>query len=251
MIKLLICGICGKMGRQVYKIASADGDICVVGGVDSAKDFVGVPVYGSFGEVNCTADVVVDFSSPSALEEETEWAKRNGAGVVLAATGYTDGQLKYIGECAREIAVFKTANFSVGINLMAKLVRKAAETLGGGFDIEICEKHHRFKADAPSGTAKMLAEAANSAFSPKKPYLYGREGIVGARGGEIGIHAIRGGTIVGEHEVMFAGEDEVLTITHSAQSKNVFAAGAVRAAKWLYAKPAGLYDMDNLLQDLF
>ena len=169
---------------------------------------------------------------------------------VIASTGYTPEQLEEIKAASEKVAIFRTANFSLGINLLCELVKKAAETLGEKFDIEIIEKHHSQKVDAPSGTALMLADSANSAFGGSKPYVNGREGIVGKRGNEIGIHAVRGGTIVGEHEVLFCGEDEIISLSHSARSKKVFAAGAIKAAKWLAGKKAGHYDMKDLLGDV-
>ena len=250
MIDVLICGIGGKMGATVCDILESDGDMQVTCGVDARNTLANVPVYTAFGNVKEHVDVVIDFSAPSALYEELEWAKTKYIPVILATTGYTTEQLSYIEKCSEEIAIFKTANFSVGVNLLVKLVKKAAETLGENFDIEIIERHHRMKADAPSGTALMLADSANSAFGGRKRYLNGREGIVGKRGGEIGLHAVRGGTIVGEHEVVFAGEDEIITLSHSARSKKVFAAGAVKAAKWITGKPAGRYDMTDILKDL-
>ena len=153
-------------------------------------------------------------------------------------------------EYAKSVAIFKTANLSLGVNLMQALVKAAAQVLGDNYDVEIIERHHNLKKDAPSGTALMLADSVNEAFAGKKRYVGGREGIVGARNkAEIGIHAVRGGTIVGEHEVMFAGEDEVITITHSATSKRVFAVGAIRAAKFLPQKEAGMYEMKHLLAE--
>ena len=249
MIKVLICGISGRMGEMIRGVIDSDGETETVCGVDVRDCNVGVPVYSSFSDVKESVDVIIDFSSPTVLHDELEWAAANKVPVVLAATGYSAEDLAYIDSCSRKLAVFRTANFSVGINLLVKLVREAAGTLGENFDIEIVEKHHRLKADAPSGTALMLAESANSAFESKKPLMDGRSGIVGKRGNEIGIHAVRGGTIVGEHEVMFAGEDEIITLSHSARSKKVFAAGAVKAAKWLCGKPNGKYNMDDVLNN--
>lgn len=246
----LICGINGKMGVNLVELLRDDKDLKAVCGVDLNCGGQSVPVYPSFGEVKEKVDVIIDFSSPAVLKSELEWAVNNGCPVVLASTGYSAEDLKLIDETAKKIAVFKTGNFSLGINLLVKLVKKAALTLGGEFDIEIIEKHHSLKVDAPSGTALMLAESANSAFDNSKPYVNGREGIVGKRGNEIGIHAVRGGTVVGEHEVLFAGEDEVITLSHSARSKRVFAVGAIRAAKWLAGKPAGKYDMSDILENL-
>ena len=155
-----------------------------------------------------------------------------------------------IDEYASATAIFKTANLSLGVNLMQALCKAAAEVLGENFDVEIIERHHNLKKDAPSGTALMLADTLNEAYHNGKEYVNGRAGIVGERKkNEIGIHAVRGGTIVGEHEVMFAGEDEIITITHSARSKRVFAAGAIRAAKFLHGKQAGMYEMKQLLAE--
>lgn len=249
MTKILICGICGKMGNNVYNLLKDDKDAQVVCGVDRNADSAsfGVPVYEKFEDVKENVDVIIDFSSPAVLQPELKWAALNGVAVVIGATGYTAEQLQLIENCSKKIAVFRTANFSLGINLLIKLVKEAAETLGEKFDIEIIEKHHNLKADAPSGTAIMLAESANSAFNGNKSYVHGREGATGKRGKEIGMHAVRGGTIVGEHDVMFAGEDEIVTLSHSARSKSVFAAGAITAAKWLAGKNAGLYNMGDLL----
>ncbi|MDE6356142.1 MAG: 4-hydroxy-tetrahydrodipicolinate reductase [Clostridia bacterium] len=251
MVKILVCGIGGAMGKNVVDLCAADSEVEVVCGVDlRAPESAKTPVYASFNDVCEPVDVVVDFSSPAALKGELEWAVKNKKPMVLAATGYNEEHVKMINEAAKKTAVFKTANFSLGVNLLVKLVKEAAQTLGEKFDIEIIERHHNKKVDAPSGTALMLADGANSAFGGKKDFVNGREGAVGKRGAEIGIHAVRGGTIVGEHEVMFAGEDEIITLSHSARSKKVFAAGAIKAAKWICGKGAGLYDMTDVLENL-
>ncbi len=248
--RVLICGACGKMGGNVLDLLKADDEATAVCGIDLYPREIGIPVYDSFDKVREKVDVIIDFSSPIGLKERLEYAKANGVGVVLAATGFTESDLQLVKEYSAYIPLFKTANLSLGINLMQALVKAAAEVLGEGYDVEIIERHHNLKKDAPSGTALMLAESLNEGYSEKKQYVNGRAGIVGARTKtEIGIHAVRGGTIVGEHEVMFAGEDEVLTITHSAQSKRVFAVGAIRAAKFLKAKGAGTYEMKHLLAE--
>lgn len=250
MIKVLICGICGKMGANVLQLLNGDSQAAAICGVDPrADEIASLPVYSLFDKVQIKPDVIIDFSSPAALDGELAYAKANEVPLVLAATGYTAEQLNEINEAAKSVAIFRTANFSLGVNLICELVKKAAETLGDKFDIEIIERHHSQKVDAPSGTAIMLAESANSAFDGSKPYMNGRSGLVGKRGNEIGIHAVRGGTIVGEHEVSFCGEDEIITISHSARSKKVFAAGAIKAAKWLVGKSAGLYNMSDMLKD--
>lgn len=251
MKKILVCGIAGHMGRNIAELLVGDDEAEIVCGVDK----VGIasfdkPVYISFSDVKEDPDVVIDFSSPACLKSEMEYCIKNKIPAVIATTGYTQEQIKYIDECAEVIPIFRTANFSVGVNLLVKLVKEAAAFLGEDFDIEIVEKHHSLKKDAPSGTAIMLADGANSAFDDKKPYVYGRGGAVGKRGSEIGLHAVRGGTIVGEHEVLFCGDDEIVSLSHSARSKKVFAAGAIRAAKWIIGKKAGRYDMRNILSSL-
>ena len=250
MKKALICGIGGKMGTNLAELLKNDNEMQVACGVDIHKNEGLPPVYASFNEVKESVDVIIDFSSPAVLKDELEWATAHGVPVVLATTGYNEEHLMMIEEASKEIAVFKTGNFSLGINLLVKLVKRAAETLGESFDVEIIEKHHNQKVDAPSGTALMLAKGVNEAYDGGKGIINGRCGIVGKRGKEIGIHAVRGGTIVGEHEVMFAGEDEIITLSHSARSKKVFAVGAIRAAKWLCGKGAGLYDMNDVLENL-
>lgn len=248
MVRLLIAGICGRMGANLFQICSADGETEIVCGVDLNKKPLNAPVYTSFNEVSEKVDVIIDFSSPDTLRGELEWAISRRVPTVLAATGYSENDLEYIKSCAKKIAVFKSPNFSVGISLLNKLVNEAAAALGESFDIEIVEKHHRMKTDAPSGTALTLAESANKAFGGGKAYAYGRNGKC-ARGDEIGIHAVRGGTIAGEHEIIFAGEDEIITLSHSALSKKIFASGALKAAKWIVGKPPGLYGMEHLIEN--
>lgn len=251
MLNILLCGIGGKMGGNIADLLKDDGDARIVCGVDiHAPEGCKVPVYTHFSQVKEKVDVIIDFSSPAALAGELEYAAKNNVPAVLASTGYAAEQLESIKEASKSVAVFKTANFSLGVNLLVALAKKAAAVLGENFDIEIVERHHNQKVDAPSGTALMLADGMNEVLAEKRPYVEGRSGIVGKRGNEIGIHAVRGGTIVGEHEVMFAGEDEIVTLSHSARSKKVFAAGAIKAAKWIAGKPAGLYDMTDVLGDI-
>ena len=248
MIKVLLCGACGKMGGNVLSLLSEDNEATVVCGVDLYPKEIGVPVYRSFEDVKEDVDVMIDFSSPVGLKERLDFAKSKDIGIVLASTGFTADDLALIQSYEASVAIFRTANLSLGINLMQALVKAAAQVLGEGFDVEIIEKHHNLKKDAPSGTALMLADSVNEAYGGGKQFVYGREGIVGAREKkEIGIHAVRGGTIVGDHDVIFAGEDEVITISHSAASKRVFAVGAIRAAKWLIGKAPVRYEMKDML----
>ena len=249
-VKIILCGACGKMGCNVLSLLENDGKATAVCGVDLYPKEIGIPVYKSFADVQEDADVIIDFSSPIGLKERLDYAKAKGLGIVLASTGFTADDLAMVEAYSKEIAIFKTANLSLGVNLMQALIKAAAEVLGDSYDVEIIERHHNLKKDAPSGTALMLADTINEAFNNQKRYVNGRDGIVGAREkSEIGIHAVRGGTIVGEHEVMFAGEDEIITITHSARSKRVFAVGAIRAAKFLPNKSAGIYEMKDLLAE--
>ena len=248
--RLILCGACGKMGGNVLSLLATDEEATAVCGVDLFPKEISVPVYKTFDEIKEEGDVIIDFSSPQNLKERLDYAKNNKVGIVLASTGFTAEDLALIDEYASTTAIFKTANLSLGVNLMQALVKTAAEVLGDAFDVEIIERHHNLKKDAPSGTALMLADSVNEAFNGNKELVDGRSGICGERKkNEIGMHAVRGGTIVGEHEVMFAGEDEIITITHSARSKRVFAAGAIRAAKFLKGKGAGVYAMKDLLAE--
>lgn len=249
-MKIVLVGACGRMGRNVAEVAAERGDM-IVAGADFVSAPLSFPLYASLSEVKEDTDAVIDFSAASSLNATLDWCETRGVPVVLAATGYSEADEARIRESAARIAVFKTGNLSIGVNLLQMLVKKAAEVLGDAFDAEIVERHHRTKKDAPSGTALMLAKSVNEGFGGTKQNIYGRHGLVGARDPhEIGIHAVRGGTIVGEHEVMFAGEDEIITLSHSARSRKVFAAGALKAAAWLLGKPAGLYDMDDLLNGI-
>lgn len=248
--RIILCGACGKMGANVLSLLQNDENAVAVCGVDLYPREIGVPVYKSFADIKEEADVIVDFSSPDNLVERLEYAKNKNIAIVLASTGLSKDDLALVDEYAKSVAIFKTANLSLGVNVMQALCKAAAQILGDDFDVEIIEKHHNLKKDAPSGTALMLADTVNEAFDNQKRFVNGRDGIVGAREkSEIGIHAVRGGTIVGEHEVMFAGEDEIITISHSARSKRVFAVGAIRAAKFVKGKPAGKYDMKDLLNE--
>ena len=249
MIKILLVGACGKMGQNVAACVSEDKDTQIICGVDAFKKELSFPVLSDFNEVNVKPDVIIDFSNVSALDGLLAYAVRVGVPCVLATTGYSPEQIEKIKEASKKIPVFFTANMSLGVNLICSLAKKAAAFLGSDFDIEVIEKHHNQKLDAPSGTALMLANAINSEFDDKYNYEYDRHSKRQKRPeNEIGIHSVRGGTIVGEHDVIFAGCDEVITISHSAYSKQVFAAGALKAAKFIYNKPAGLYDMNDILE---
>ena len=248
MIKAILVGCCGKMGSNITNCANNDGQIKIVAGVDKINTGKDYPVFSDFKDINVDADVIIDFSHISLLDGILNYAKQKNMPVVLATTGYSGEQIEKIKEFSKFIPIFFTFNMSIGVNLLCSLAQKASKILGGDFDIEIIEKHHNQKIDAPSGTAIMLANAINKEFGDSLNYEYDRHSKRNKRPkNEIGIHSVRGGTIVGEHDVIFAGRDEVITLSHQALSKEVFAVGALRAAKFLINKPSGLYDMNNIM----
>ena len=250
MVKAVICGAQGKMGRVLNDIISKRNDIEIIGGIDinDTTPYADFEIFKIPSELKEKPQVIIDFSHPSALDGLCEYCLTNGVPLVIATTGYSDEQKNLIRKVSEQIPVFFTFNMSVGINLLCSLAKKAAAILGGQFDIEIVEKHHNQKIDAPSGTALMLADALNETLDNKMRYVYDRHSVRQKREkSEIGIHAIRGGTIVGEHDIIFAGRDEVITLSHHAASKEVFAVGAVNAAVFIAGKPAGLYDMKDVI----
>lgn len=249
MTDIILCGCCGKMGRVINDCLSAREDCRIVAGIDiSGVKYADFPVYQTVSEVTQKADVIIDFSHPSALSDILEYAKANGLGAVIATTGLDKEHIELVNNAAKAIPVFFTYNMSLGVNLLAELAKKAAEVLGG-FDIEIVEAHHNQKLDAPSGTALMLADAVIEGSENEKELVYDRHSRRAKREKkEIGMHAIRGGTIVGEHQIIFAGRDEIVTLSHSARSKEIFATGAISAAIYLKGKQAGLYNMSDMLK---
>ncbi len=250
MTKIIITGANGKMGKVVKSVIDGRDDCKIVAGVDIYGDSADFPVYRTISDVKENADVVIDFSNPSLLDELLAYGKENKAALIIATTGYDEEQKKKIEQASKDSAIFFTYNMSLGINLLANLAKKATEVLGGGFDIEIIEKHHNQKIDAPSGTALMLADAICEVTSEPMKYEYDRHSKREKRtANEIGLHSVRGGTIVGEHEIIFAGRDEIITLSHSARSKEIFAVGAVNAAVFMKGKDAGLYDMSKLIGD--
>ena len=248
-VKIIITGVGGRMGKAVCEAANASGCFEIVAGVDIAPVQAEFPVYGGIGEVapDLGADVIIDFSHHSALEGILRYSEAAGCAAVICTTGHTDEEKALMRQVSERVPVFYSRNMSLGINLLLSLVRKAAATLEG-FDIEIIEKHHHNKLDAPSGTALMLAEAAAESVPYDAEFVYERQSVRRKRAQEeIGIHAVRGGSIVGEHDVIFAGTDEVVTISHSAASREVFAQGALRAALYMKGKAAGMYNMENVI----
>ena len=251
MVNILICGACGKMGRVIAECVKSRNDAQIVAGVDiNNVKYDNFPIYKTLSDVNEDIDVIIDFSHPALLNDLLDYAVSKKIPLVAATTGYNQEQIQQIKDASEKTAVFFTFNMSLGVNLMLDLSKRAAKILSGQFDIEIVEKHHNQKIDAPSGTAIMLANAINEACDDKYNYSYDRHSKRQKRdASEIGIHSIRGGSIVGEHEVIFAGLDEVLSIKHQATSKEVFAVGAVNAAIYLHKKCTGLYDMSQLLSE--
>ena len=250
MRKIIISGCCGHMGRVVADICAGDPEAEAVAGIDLlAQPMEGFPVFATPAACQVEADAVIDFSHPAALGPLLDFCFARRLPVVLATTGYSEEQLAQIGEAAKSIPVFRSANMSLGVNVLTDLVRRAAALLGEGFDVEITERHHRRKLDAPSGTALMLADAAAGALPYETEYVYDRHSVRKPRDPrEIGISSLRGGTIVGDHTVVFAGRDEVIELSHHAASREVFAAGAVKAAKFLAGMGTpGLYDMSDLI----
>ena len=248
-MKSLISGAAGHMGREVAIQAGAAG-IEVAGGVDVASVQADFPVWADFTQVP-VVDCIVDFSRPASLDGLLAYAMQNRIPAVLATTGYDDAQLAAIDEAAKVIPIFRSANMSVGIALLRALSRKAAQVLGDDFDVEIVEAHHSRKADAPSGTALMLYDAVKDAYDEPREAVYGRHGRDCRRAhSEIGLHALRGGTVTGEHEVCFFGPSERITLRHSAENRSVFAQGALRAAAFLPGKAPGLYTMDDVVGEI-
>lgn len=252
MTKIIVCGIGGKMGMKILETLAGFDDVTCVAGIDafSDKSKFSVPVFDKPQNIDVQADVIVDFSRPEALDGLLAYAKANNVPLVLATTGYSKEQEEAVRQAAKSIAIFRASNMSLGVNLLVHLCMKAAAILGDGFDVEIVETHHNKKVDSPSGTALTLANAIKE--EKENSYLtFGRHGNDTKRkAGEIGVHAVRGGTIVGKHEVHFFGEDEVVTLTHEALSKAVFAQGAIRAAAFVAKQKPGLYSMPDLVASL-
>ena len=247
MTKILLNGALGKMGQAVEACVREREDVVIIAGVDIAEGNRAYPVYTCFVDVQEDIDVIVDFSNPLVLDDLLAYAVAHNTPAIICTTGFSPEQIEKIKKTAEIIPIFFSGNMSLGINMLIELSKMAAKVLSPTFDIEIIEKHHNQKLDAPSGTALMIADAIAEGLE-SSVYVYDRHAYRKKRDrSEIGIHSIRGGNIVGEHEVIFAGHDEVVSLLHRAQSKGVFASGAVNAAVFIKDKPAGLYDMSDLL----
>ncbi|MGB8452960.1 MAG: 4-hydroxy-tetrahydrodipicolinate reductase [Anaerocolumna sp.] len=250
MTSIILRGCNGRMGQEITKLLKADEQAAIVAGIDlNETTDKGYPVFTSFIACNVIADVIIDFSSPEKLDEMLAYAEKNQVSIVLCTTGLSEEDLNMVHKASQNIAILRSANMSVGINTVIKLLQTAAQVLAAAdFDIEIVEKHHNQKVDAPSGTALALADAMNKVLKGEYDYNFDRSKERKKREQkEIGISAVRGGTIVGEHEVIFAGTDEVIEIKHTAYSRAIFAKGAIHAAKFLAGKVPGMYQMSDVI----
>ena len=248
MTKIILSGCMGRMGKAITEIVKNSADAEIVCGFDVVEGNCAYPVYKDYKDVVVDADVIIDFSHPSNFENILAYAKKNNLPIIMATTGLSGEQREELKKAANEIPVFFSANMSLGINLLIKLAKDATKILEKDYDIEIIEKHHNKKLDAPSGTALAIADAIADTMTDDANYVYERHSVRKQRDkNEIGIHAVRGGTIVGEHDVIFAGQDEVITFNHTAYSRAIFGKGAVQAAKFLAGKGAGMYDMSDVI----
>ncbi|WP_026512148.1 MULTISPECIES: 4-hydroxy-tetrahydrodipicolinate reductase [unclassified Butyrivibrio] len=250
MTKAIMHGCNGRMGHVIVDLAANDDNIEIVAGIDAyGENNYSFPVFDSIDKCDVDADVVIDFSNASAIDGLLKACAEKKLPVVLCTTGLSKEQLEEVNKASEKTAILKSANMSVGINMLMKVLKEISPVLdAAGFDIEIVEKHHNQKLDAPSGTALALADSVNESLSEKCEYVYDRSDRRMKRPKkEIGISAVRGGTIVGDHDVIFAGMDEVITLSHRAYSRSVFAKGAIEAAKFLAGKEAGMYDMSDVI----
>lgn len=249
MTKVLLCGACGKMGYTVAKTVENTDNVQIVAGFDIKTADLGFPVYTSLDDIKEEVDAIIDFSHPALTDSILDYSVKNKIPYVLCTTGLSNEQIARVKKEAEKTAIFYSANMSLGINLLIDLVQRAAKLLEDNFDIEIIEKHHNLKLDAPSGTALAIADALSEAVSYEPEYTYDRHSVRKKRDKtEIGIHSLRGGTIVGEHSVIFAGCDETIEVKHTATSKEVFAVGAVKAAQFMKGAKPGLYAMKDLIK---
>jgi 4-hydroxy-tetrahydrodipicolinate reductase len=253
MIRIILNGALGKVGRMITELAAYEDEMEIVAGIDKFAAGAGAsfPLFEAIGDDVPEGDVLIDFSRPEALRDVLAFCAKRGMAVLLGTTGYTEEDVAFIREMTATLRVFRSANMSLGINLLMDLTREAAATLKG-YDIELIEMHHNTKVDAPSGTALMLADGINRELQGGKHYKFGRHTKTERRQpSEIGIHAIRGGTIVGEHEILYIGQDEVISLKHTAQSRRIYAMGALRAAEYVVRCTPGLYNMQNLLAEQY
>lgn len=249
MINLLLCGCGGSMGQVVTQMCKESDEITIVAGFDASQKFnPDYPVFNDLFKITEKIDIILDFSHPNALDKILEYSKKKHIPAVIATTGLSEEQINKLTEHSNNTPVFFSYNMSLGINLISRLLKQSISAIANDFDIEIIEKHHNKKVDAPSGTAYLLANAINESLQEDYSFTFDRSKTISKRAkSEIGIHSLRGGTIAGEHSVILAGDDEIIEIKHTALSKKIFATGALKAVKFLVNQPNGFYNVDNLL----
>lgn len=247
MIRMLLNGCNGKMGKVISEMAKSSTTISIVSGVDKNSSNLNYPCYNHIDECTDEIDVILDFSRPEALDALCKYSKEKNIPIVFCTTGYTTEQIAKIHSLSAEIAVFHSANMSIGINIINNMLRSISNMLYKDFDIEIIEKHHNQKIDSPSGTALLLANTIKDSIKEETTFVNGRNGMAKRQPSEIGIHAVRGGNIIGDHEIIFAGLGECIEIKHTAISREVFAIGALKACEYIYGKDKGLYSMDDVV----
>lgn len=248
MVKIILNGCNGKMGKVVASLAGNYENLAIAAGVDRDTNNTAFPVFNNISKCNVEADVILDFSRPDAVNDLIAYAESKNIPLILCTTGYTDEQLSIIKAASNKIPLFRSANMSIGINVINNILRNISAQLYEDFDIEIIEKHHNQKVDAPSGTALLLGNTIKDAIDEETVYVHGRDGIAKRKHNEIGVHAVRGGSIVGEHEVIFAGQGETIEIKHTAISREVFAVGALKACQFMCGKRPGFYTMDDVIK---
>jgi len=248
MIKMLLNGCNGKMGKVISEMAKTSKAVSIVAGVDRDSSNLSYPCYSSILECELDIDVILDFSRPDALDSLCKYSKEKNIPIVFCTTGYSPEQLSIIDSLSKEIPVFHSANMSIGINIVNNILKNISNMLYKDFDIEIIEKHHNQKVDAPSGTALLLANTIKDSINDETFFTKGRDGLSKRKPNEIGIHAVRGGNIIGDHEVIFAGVGECIEIKHTAISRDVFAIGSLKACEFIYGKDKGLYNMDDVVK---
>ena len=247
MIRMLLNGCNGKMGKVISDMAKESTTISIVAGVDRNSSNLSYPCYSSILECEIDIDVILDFSRPDSLDGLCKYSKEKNIPIIFCTTGYSTEQLSIINSLSTEVPVFHSANMSIGVNIVNNILKGISNMLYKDFDIEIIEKHHNQKVDAPSGTALLLANTIKDSIDEETIFTKGRDGLSKRQPNEIGIHAIRGGNIVGDHEVIFAGKGECIEIKHTAISRDVFAIGALKACEYIYGKDKGLYSMDDVV----
>ena len=247
MIKILLNGCNGKMGKVISEMAKESTALSIAAGIDKNSTSLGYPCYNSIDECEVQVDVILDFSRPDALDSLCKYSKEKNIPIIFCTTGYSPEQLCKIHLLSKEVPVFHSANMSIGVNVVNNILKSISSMLYKDFDIEVIEKHHNQKVDAPSGTALLLANTIKDSIEEETVLVSGRHGTRKRQPNEIGIHAIRGGNIIGDHEIIFAGKGECIEIKHTAISREVFAVGALKACEYIYGKQKGLYNMDNVV----